>query len=101
MGEDNRAYISRYLTTEHGYQSGYTTITTYHADMTFGMITFLIWTALRLESWKSGVWHMKGEDRKALGALAMSFFFVVQIWDSDRQVFSIAVGLINEGLFFL
>ena len=43
-----------------------------------------------------GIWE---EDRKALGALAMSFFFVVQIWDSERQVFSIAVGLNNEGLF--
>ena len=57
--------------------------------MTFGMTTFLIWTALRLEI--RGLAY-GGEDRKALGALAMSFFFVVQNWDSERQVFSIAVG---------
>ena len=43
-----------------------------------------------------GIWE---EDRKALGALAMSFFFFVQIWDSERQVFSIAIGLNNEGSF--
>ena len=65
--------------------------------MTFGMTTFLIWTALRLEI--RGLAY-GGEDRKALGALAMSFFFIVQIWDSDRQVFSIAVGFKLMRVFF-
>ena len=67
--------------------------------MTFGMTTFSDMDSVEAGNPGFGIWG--GEDRKALGALAMSFFFIVQIWDSEpTSFFSIAVGLINEGLFF-
>ena len=86
------------FTTEHGYRSIYTTITTYHADMTFGMTNFLIRTTLRLES---GVWHMGGGKTGKLlehwlcHSSSLYKFGIV----NDRQVFSIAVGLNNEGFY--
>ena len=63
--------------------------------MTFGMTTFLIWTALRLEI--RGLAY--GRTGKLLEHWLCHSSSLYKIWDSDRQVFSIAVGLINEGLF--
>ena len=65
--------------------------------MTFGMTTFLIWTALRLAT--QGLAY-EGRTGKLLEHWLCHSSSLYKFGIVNDRIFSIAVGLINEGLFF-